>query len=323
MANSGSKNARNLSIIYLNTPPELDINLTPDNYSKEVLKTLGYFDLFKYPLNKEQIFRFSNARFASLNELEILLQEMRIDQKIYQKGDCYALRDIDEYVNNRDAGELRFENLRTRIEKTSRRLRYFPFVKFVGLSGSLSKGFASQVADIDLFIITQKDRLWICRTLLHLFKKLTFLKGSQHWYCMNYFIDETAMKIEEQNYFTAIELSTLKPLIDASDYYYKLMNCNIEWIKNELPNVSVQKFDLIVQTKNSIFSKMIGMLSSNRLNMWLMRITDYKWRKKWGKKKYPLEDYELAFKTRLNVSKNHLHNYQKKMLQHLAQLQIK
>lgn len=294
----------------------------PENYTKEVLTILGYFDLFKYPLNKEQIFHFSTATFDDLNDLEMLLNKMVFEQKIYQKEGFYALRDIDEYVNNRVLGELRYEQMRTRIEKTSRRLRYFPFIKFVGLSGSLSKGFASTNADIDLFIVTQKDRLWICRSLLHLFKKLTFLKGSQHWYCMNYFVDETALLIEEQNYFTAVELSTLKPLIDESNYYHKIISCNNDWIKNELPNMKFQNMDLTIKPKGFFFAKIIHLLSSNTLNMWLMKVTDYKWRKKWRKKNYPLEDYELAFKTRLNISKNHLHNYQKKMLQHLAKLKI-
>ena len=36
--------------------------------------------------------------------------------------------------------------------------------------------------------------------------------------------------------------------------------------------------------------------------------------KKWGRKNFPMEAYDLAFKTRLYVSKNHDKNYQEKIL---------
>jgi hypothetical protein len=125
------------------------------------------------------------------------------------------------------------------------------------------------------------------------------------------------MRIEEQNFFTAIELATLKPLIDEFDFYNKLMENNIDWIKIELPNMIIQDFSSIPKPRYFLLNTIGNILSSDRLNIWLMKLTDYKWRKKWGKKKYPQNDYELAFKTRVNISKNHLHNYQVKLLNHL------
>jgi len=48
----------------------------------------------------------------------------------------------------------------------------------------------------------------------------------------------------------------------------------------------------------------------------LFDYTNKSWRKKWTKKGYNMEDYDLAFKTRLNVSKNHPKNHQKLVLKH-------
>jgi len=45
-----------------------------------------------------------------------------------------------------------------------------------------------------------------------------------------------------------------------------------------------------------------------------MKLTDTWWRYKWRKKNYPMQDYDLAMKTRIYVSKNHPANYQKKVL---------
>jgi hypothetical protein len=76
----------------------------------------------------------------------------------------------------------------------------------------LSKNFADERADIDYFVVTKANRLWIARTLMHLFKKLTFLVGKQHYFCMNYFVDEEALTIQEKNLFTAVEVATLIPV---------------------------------------------------------------------------------------------------------------
>ena len=58
------------------------------------------------------------------------------------------------------------------------------------MSGSLSKHFADEKSDIDFFIITSANRLWIARTCMHLFKKVSYIAGKQHWFCMNYYVDE-------------------------------------------------------------------------------------------------------------------------------------
>jgi hypothetical protein len=50
-----------------------------------------------------------------------------------------------------------------------------------------------------------------------------------------------------------------------------------------------------------------------------MNLTNNKWRKKWARKNFPMEAYDLAFKTRLHVSKNHDKNYQEKILKMYAE----
>ena len=47
----------------------------------------------------------------------------------------------------------------------------FPFVRAVGISGSLSKQYADENSDIDYFIITAANRLWIAKNLPAYFQK--------------------------------------------------------------------------------------------------------------------------------------------------------
>src|SRR6266478_4413244 len=96
--------------------------------------------------------------------------------------------------------------------KIGRFLSRFPYVTGVGISGSLSKMDAREKADFDFFIVTKANRLWIARTIMHLFKKLTFITGKQHLYCMNYYLDEKALQLRDQNIYTAVEAITLIPV---------------------------------------------------------------------------------------------------------------
>src|SRR5688500_15811004 len=179
--------------------------------SGSILKTLLYFDLFDYPVSKAEISLFLEVPCKEA-ELEEGLRLLHDNQQIYLFDDFYCLRDEPALISKRKKDNLRAEKLLKKAVQISRFLYQFPFVRAVGISGSLSKNVADEKADIDYFIITATNRLWISRTLLHLYKKLTFLTGRQHFYCMNYFIDQDVYKIQEQNIYTAMEIVTLLPV---------------------------------------------------------------------------------------------------------------
>jgi hypothetical protein len=282
--------------------------------------TLQYYAFFRYPLSAAEI----HARCTQTCRLEDVteyLYEQCAQGKLFASEDLYTLlNDADALVLRRKQGKIRAEKELKLAKRVGQFLYLFPFVKFIGISGSLSKGFADNKSDFDFFIITAENRLWICRTILHVFKKLTFLAGQQHKFCMNYFIDEAAVQLDEKNIYTATELSTLIP-ISGSDTYRKLMNAN-QWMCHVLPNKSHQyPCSAEMKNKQSAFGKLLEWLldksAPNALNRFLMRMTDIKWRKKWARKNYPMQDYDLAFRTTLHVSKNHAANYQKKILEQL------
>lgn len=276
-----------------------------------ILNVLHYFDVFHFPLRLDEI-----QQFIQLNcddqQLVIALNDLVSQQEIYQLNDCYSLHDNLELVARKNAGFKLAQHKINRAKKIGNFIQCFPFVRMVAISGSLSKGYADQHSDIDFFIVTNATNLWTSRTLLHVFKKLTFLVGQQHSFCMNYFIAESHLSIEEQNYFTAIELATLIP-VTHPELGAKLVVTN-EWITEFLPNhnpPTTQK----IEVKTNIFKRIIEfVLGSKKLNHFFMELTNKKWRKKWARKNFPMEAYDLAFKTRLYVSKNHDKNYQEKIL---------
>lgn len=295
--------------------------------SSAVLDVLRYYMLFNYPLKADEIFGNLSVK-CSFACLLVALEAMEEQQAIHRCNGYYSLHwDMERITDRRKKANLLALVKKEKAMQVGRFIYKFPFVRFVGISGSLSKGYADKKSDFDFFIVTAENRLWISRTILHLYKKATFLLGRQHRYCMNYFIDTNNLQIEEQNRFTATELASMIP-VAGSDTFCRLLNNNL-WTEKYMPNGYIGFYDTKtqVQDRNGLtkhfFEGLINKLAPEKLNHFLMALTDRKWRKKWAKKNFPDEEYDMAFKTTIHISKNHPANHQKKVLQALASLSVK
>lgn len=280
------------------------------------VQCLHYFGIFKYPLNSTEIFHFNPVK-STLAEVEEALERLVNSGRIYKVDQFYMNEDDPARVVDRKAGNLRAKEWLSRAAPYIRVISSFPFVRAMAISGSLSKNYASEDTDIDYFIITQANRLWIARTLLHLFKKLTFVTGHQHYYCMNYFIDTEALELAQRNQYAAIELATLLPAYNR-DLIREIIQKN-DWLKDFLPNhpVSLKQDYLVPQRSHPVkhfWESLFNLLAPDRLNRALMKITDSKWRKKWRHANYSKEEYHQALQTEIHISKNHPDNYEKVVL---------
>jgi hypothetical protein len=244
---------------------------------------------------------------CSIRELRDALEDLVANKRIFYYHQSYLLKNNPKIAKNKKEQYLSAKRKLRTAHKRAQLIAKFPYVQMVAVSGSLSKyAFNEKNVDIDFFITTKVNRLWIARTLLHLFKKLTFIFGKQHDFCMNYFIDENHLQITEQNKFTAIELISLIPKTNHKTYK-KLLSKN-PWINNFCPNFTIPE-NISSNENKAIKNELLS-----RLNVFLMELTDSRWKKKWSKRNYPMNEYSLAFKTGISVSKNHPKNYQKEIL---------
>ncbi len=286
--------------------------------SQKFLKTLAYYDIFNYPLTKDEIFfntpTNGNTKETSFKEINYLT-ELGL---IHQENGYYSLFNNSEYVPRRIAGNKRAEKKLKTAKCFSNLIARFPYVRAVLVSGSLSKGYMDEEADIDFFVITKPNRLWISRFLLMLFKKI-FLLNSKKNFCINYYITTDNLEIENKNIYTAIELASLLPMY-GSDTYERLYTSN-KWIYNYVPNYpkrelkKVNKFKLKLSQRltepflNNVFGEMLDNLCM---------ILFYKY----DKKKYCNFDnksFNQSFIFKKNVSTHHPESFQNKVLRALEQ----
>jgi predicted nucleotidyltransferase len=280
-------------------PPLINEHLL--NIKENILATLAYFDMFNYPLTSGEIGLFLKSRYAQF-DFDEALRCMVINGSIYRFGKLYMLKNDHQLTVRRREGNRKAAELIKVAEKVSAWLIRFPYVRGIAISGSLSKNFADENSDIDLFIITAKNRLWIARTLMHAFKKLTFLVNRQDYFCMNYYIDEQQLGIIEKNIYTAIEIVTLMPL--QGDSVFERFYMNNVWTQHYFPN-KIMRLSCARPVKDSwikhFFELLFNNAIGNALDNLLMNITAARWCKKTLAKRVNLKGMVMA----MDISKHH------------------
>ena len=281
---------------------------------KDILATLTYFDMFDYPLKKREIFVFL-GNTGSSREFEQGLNQLVNESVVFRIGEFYSLHNNYALTERRIKGNEKAAVMMKQAEKAAAIISGFPFVKGVAVSGSLSKNFAGDHADVDFFIITAKNRLWIARSLLHAFKKITFLFNRQHLFCMNYFVDESASCIIEKNIYTATEVATILPLRgNVFDTFYSINSWTKEFLPNNYMRVTTAK-----TLKRNPFSAFTEKLLNNRLgnafDSFLMNLTAKSWNLKTRRKRKDNKGVLLSLHTDKHFSKPDPGNFQQKILQ--------
>lgn len=276
----------------------------------ESLKTILYFSIFRYPLTLEEIHSYTNN--ASIEETQAELSKLKAEEIIKKIDDFYVYnKDLDS-VPKRLKGNLGANKAMKIAQKRAQFIAKFPYVKAVGISGSLSKGYYDSDSDIDFFVITKPNKLWICRTLLMLYKKL-FLFNSRKYFCVNYFISTHQLEIVEKNRFTATELKTLIPL-QGKAVFEDFYQAN-QWVKDYFSKFSPD----LSQTEtyqNSSLARIIEFILDNKIGFYIdaffKKITIQKWKSKF--QSLNESDFKIALKSTQNISKHHPSNFQKKVI---------
>lgn len=280
---------------------------------RAILHTLVYFEIFSYPLTATEVLEFCPEPDPGLDTLTEKLHSLSEQGLVFQLGEFYCTKNRPEWATERMANNRRADRFLPLARRMGRFIARFPFVRSVCVSGSLSKHSMRPDSDVDFFIITHPERLWLARTFLVVFKKL-FLFNSHKYFCVNYFIDTSHLEIEEKNLFTATETVTLLPL-NGKEYYEAFCAAN-PWAWEHYPNYPGRPTADLSMHRPPLLKRVAETMFDGRLGAWLdlqcMRLTMRYWQKKF--QKLDRDVFDVALKSRRYVSKHHPLHFQHKVL---------
>ena len=212
-----------------------------ENKEEAVEKTLLYSSLFNSGINKEHFHKSVFDVEMNKEELERVLLKLYIQNKIYFKDDTVFLNYTSPLNNKPKAKANQLKN-----KKALRLLDFIPFISSASLSGGTAHYGYENHNDIDLFIITKPNAIYIVYAFIHV---LSLLFRVRKELCANYLIDERCMEIKNpHDFYTAHQIISLKAIKNK-----KLLNCFFNqnnWVKKYFPNFSWEKADKNELTKN-------------------------------------------------------------------------
>jgi glycosyltransferase involved in cell wall biosynthesis len=211
------------------------------NQEAAVVKTLLYSGLFNSGIKKERLHQSIFDIKMDEEEMESVLLKLYLQNKIHFKNGSVFLN-YSLSLNNKSK---KISN-HSKNKKALRLLDFIPFISSASLSGGTVHCGYENHNDIDLFIITKPNALYIVYALIHV---LSLLFRVRKELCANYLIDERGMEIKyPHDFYTAHQIISLKA-IKNKELLNGFFNQN-NWIKEYFPNFSWQKFDLNKPVKN-------------------------------------------------------------------------
>ncbi|MCU0430738.1 MAG: nucleotidyltransferase domain-containing protein [Cytophagaceae bacterium] len=283
---------------------------------KKCITLLCYFNLFKHPLHLKDL-----ERLCAIPDSQLLplLKPFLIHGLLFEYQGYYSPDPtIQVLVQERMEAEQRAHQFWQQLPSTVKRIARFPFVRGIAVSGSLSKGVIKEDGDIDFFILTERKRLWTCRSLLILYKKI-FLLNSRKFFCLNYFVDLNHLEIRDKNIFTAIEVSHLLPVYDAAHYFSDFHSSN-RWAQTHATSPAPIALPVTVKVPEKLFwkglvEKILATHAGSLIEKWFHVRTLTRWKQKFNH--FDSEKFERTMRSTEGISKHHPNDFQQQVLKQL------
>lgn len=221
---------------------------TSESLQLSLKKTLAYFDLANFPLTKEELYNFLWEPPA-VSYPDFLLSLPEIKMTIVEKNGYYFLSSREELIETRRRRLLISENKLKIARRAARIVRSVPFLKAIFVCNTVGSEQATEDSDIDFFIVTEKNRIWIARLwvtfLLGLFRLRRVNNRIKNKICLSFYVTADGLnlanlRVVDDDIHFAYWINQMLPLYDPENMYTKFLQAN-SWTKKYLPNIKYEK----------------------------------------------------------------------------------
>ncbi len=216
---------------------------------------LVYFAFFKYAPTIQELWTFYPQKIA-FETFKTAVEQLLRQKKLVGRGGRVALPQNSSFL------KTSIKKAKTAANKLAdkawllKMLGLLPWVNFLGISGSVAANNARDKDDIDIFVITAKNRLWLARFMLITVASLFRIrrrpgdKKYQDKFCFNLFFSENGLKIRraKQTTYVAHEVLQLKPVVNKNKTYERFLFEN-RWVFKFFPNAKTATKSLFYKAK--------------------------------------------------------------------------
>lgn len=253
------------------------------NLDDAVLSAIIYFDIFNYPVTKDEIKAYTTVKLSRDHTIDACLDRLKKKGKIGVADGYYYLTPQKKNVKLRKT-RSNHSNFKRRVANFYISIiKIIPTVKLVAITGALAMSNSKESDDIDLLIISSKNRLWTTRFLVNLLlfpaKRSPNSNKQKNKACINILIDESDMQIRDQNLYTAHEIAQMKVVYIKENTYRKFLQVN-KWLYKYLPNWKPHKEPIVysrsgkISTPNSsVLTKIENILKKFQLSYMKSKVT--------------------------------------------------
>src|SRR5690349_4069941 len=200
---------------------------------RAVISTVAYGDVFDYPLQALEVHRYLHGVRATADATAAALARCSgPGGALSRREGFYTLRDREHLVDQRRARQANAARLWPAAVRYAHLIATLPFVRMVAVTGSLAWDNVDGDADIDYLIVTEPDRLWVCRWLVAALRRMAHPLGAR--LCPNYMVTTRALRVAERDLYSAYELARMTPIAGRS-MYHRMRRAN-PWAASLLPN---------------------------------------------------------------------------------------
>ena len=213
-----------------------------------IVETIAFFDLFDFPLTKNEIVKYLQKK-ATYLDVSRNLDVLCLGGIVGNNGSLYFLsgkeKSIEERKKRYNYSDRKFK-IALRIGKY---FRYIPWIQLICVANIIGRDNLRDGGDIDLFIVSDKGRLWLTRFFCVLIAKTLNVRpqkeDTRDKICLSFFVSEDSMNLEEVRgskddlYFSYWFLN-LASIYSQGNTFFKLMEENKKIIE-QFPNYFVQK----------------------------------------------------------------------------------
>jgi predicted nucleotidyltransferase len=231
-----------------------------------IIKTLAYADIFNHELTSEELQKLLISHPLT-DDAE--LKRFTSKHVRYANG-LFHLATKASPADHENSKRQLAHNKITHAKKYLLLFKLIPWIKMVGITGSIAGGTPRYDDDIDLLIITDSNRLWLTRLLLTLSLNLLGKRRKpqadprrvNNKFCLNMWLSSENLVEKHQDIYTANELARIIPILDRQYMYKTYLQAN-SWMTKFLPNFNQTLFQTTHTDLNSQKPSLVLDLAEN------------------------------------------------------------